>query len=366
MGAEIRIKTPGKLMVAGEFAVLEPYHQLIVTAVDRFLYTTIQDSKIFEVHIENYKLFHQRFHFDGREAKFEKEGKAIRFVKSALTTTLTYLREKNIDVTPFTLTIQSELDDTKSGQKYGLGSSAAVVTSVTTAILTKFLNDKPNKEIIFKLAAIAHTKTQGSGSGADIAASTYGGVLKYASFQAEWLLAKLEQMESLRKFVEEEKWTYLTIEQLQLPPSLFFCVGWTGKPASTKSLVGEIKRLKEKDPKSYEQFLENSKRAVQLIVRGMEENDIDQFYKGIENNRKALSEIGQIANVEIETKKLYILSIEAKRFGGAGKLSGAGGGDCGIAFVPSKEASEKLHKSWLEKGIKPLKIGIYSNGSEKV
>lgn len=365
MGAEITIKTPGKLMVAGEFAVLEPYHQLIVTAVDRFLYTNIRDSEVYEVNIKNYKLFHQRFHFDGENVRFEKEGKAIRFVKGTLTTTLKYLREKGIEITPFTLTIQSELDDTKTGQKYGLGSSAAVVTSVVTAVLTKFLDEQPSKKIIFKLAAIAHTKTQGSGSGADIAASTYGGVLKYASFQAEWLLEKLETVKSISQFVESE-WPYLTIQRLQFPSSLQFCVGWTGKPASTKSLVSEIKKIKKDDHIHYEKFLENSKRAVQLIVTGMEKNDIETFYLGIEENRKALSEIGKIANVEIETKKLNILSKEAKLLGGVGKLSGAGGGDCGIAFVPSHDAAVQLHNRWLEKGIKPLNISIYLKGSERI
>ncbi len=366
MEAPITIKTPGKLMIAGEFAVLEPYHQLIVIAVDRFLYTTIRDSKVNEVNIENYKLFHQRFHFDGTDVKFEKEGRAVRFVKSALTTTLTYLREKSITITPFALTINSELDDKTTGQKYGLGSSAAVVTSVVTAVLTKFLNEKPKKDIIFKLAAIAHTQTQGSGSGADIAASTYGGVLNYASFQAGWLLEQLEKTDRISRFVER-KWTYLTIEPVQFPPSLHLCVGWTGKPASTKSLVSEIRKLKkENSVQYYEQFLEKSKRAVRTIVEGMEKNDVDIFFQGIEQNRKALREIGEHANVEIETKKLYILSKEAERLGGVGKLSGAGGGDCGIAFVPSREVSLQLQKRWQEKGIIPLNIQVYENGAERI
>src|SRR5699024_2172046 len=170
LGKAITIKTPGKLMVAGEFAVLEPHHQLIVMAVDRYLSTTIRDNDKNEVHLEDFKLYNQRFHFNGEQVVFEKEGPAIRFVKGALTTVFQYLQEKGIQPTSFSLSIQSELDDQVTGQKYGLGSSAAVVTSVVTAVLAKFLRRKPDQELIFKLAAISHVKTQGNGSGADIAA----------------------------------------------------------------------------------------------------------------------------------------------------------------------------------------------------
>src|SRR5690625_6487725 len=80
------------------------------------------------------------------------------------------LSEKSITLDNITLTIKSELDD-ESGVKYGLGSSAAVVTSVISALLTQFLPEEPSAMLIFKLAAISHVKTQGSGSGADVAAS---------------------------------------------------------------------------------------------------------------------------------------------------------------------------------------------------
>mgnify|MGYP001420584419 CR=1 FL=1 len=364
MTSPITIKTPGKLMVAGEFAVLEPYHQLIVMAVDRFLYTTIKDNKTNEVHIKDFKLYNQRFHFDGKRVNFEKEGPAIRFVKDALTITLTYLKEKKIYPKPFSLTIKSELDDQETGQKYGLGSSAAVVTSVVTAVLTKFLPETPSKELIFKLASISHIKTQGNGSGADIAASTYGGILLFSSFQAEWLLTEIENANSVKEIVEKD-WTYLSIRSLKFPTQVQLVVGWTGKPASTKSLVSEIREMKKDNRnKYYEAFLKESKRAVLRIVEGMENDDAKMFTTGIEQNRKALSEVGKRADVEIETEKLYTLSKEANKLGGVGKLSGAGGGDCGIAFLPMDKDVAPLEEAWQKNGIKPLKMNVHPYGSE--
>lgn len=332
MKQQITIKTPGKLMVAGEFAVLEPYHKLIVMAVDRFVYCTIRDHSKNELSLNDLGLDNLYWEYDGTEVTIDSSDSRLSFVKDAMTTTLTYLQEQAIQVRPFSLSVKSELDDKETGAKYGLGSSAAVVTSVVTAILTNFLGNNATRKLIFKLAAISHIRTQGSGSGADIAASTYGGVLLYSSFQAEWL-KKLLERKKLSEIVEKD-WEYLSIKKLQFPTDVQVCIGWTGAPASTASLVEQISKLKKSNLKKYENFLQASKAAIDLILLGIKENDTSIFFKGITDNKKALAALGHVANVTIETEKLLQLSIEAERVGGAGKLSGAGGGDCGIAFIP--------------------------------
>src|SRR5690625_8048489 len=95
----------------------------------------------------------------------------------------TYLQEQGVTTCPISLSITSELDD-ESGAKYGLGSSAAIVTGVVTALLRAYLQQKLREEYIFKLAAIAHVKTHGRGTGADIASPTYGTMLEQISFQS--------------------------------------------------------------------------------------------------------------------------------------------------------------------------------------
>src|SRR5699024_10821121 len=105
--------------------------------------------------------------------------------------------------------------------------------SVVRGMLTYLLEDKPEDEVVFKLASIAHVRIQGNGSGADIAASTYGGVLEYASFQADWLLQQLEQTMHISDLVEKQ-WTFLSIHAATFPSEVDVSVGWTGEPASTK------------------------------------------------------------------------------------------------------------------------------------
>lgn len=352
------IKTPGKLMVAGEFAVLEPYHKLIVMAVDRFVYTDISQNDKNIIHLPDLGLNNMTWELSSDRVYFHDTNNRTAFVQAAFEIALTYLQEIKTTIKPFSLTLQSELDDPETGAKYGLGSSAAVVTSIVEAILTFHLGNQVEKELIFKLASIAHVKIQGNGSGADIAASTYGGVLEYTSFQAEWLLKEIEQTPNIIELVKKE-WKYLSIQVTAFPPEVDIVVGWTGKPASTKSLVNDILRLRHTAKEQYEAFLACSEQAVKKIVHGMQHEDVPMFLKGISENRQALAMVGVHADVPIETEKLAKLSDIAEQFGGAGKLSGAGGGDCGIAFVEKEVNVGAMHKAWLQEAIEILDIQVY-------
>lgn len=354
------IKVPGKLMVAGEFAVLMPNQHLAVTAVDRFVYATIEDAANRELTLEDFGLKHLRWNYEQGRITIALDDERLSFVKEAMEVTCTYLKELGAEIDAFHLSIRSELDD-ESGIKYGLGSSAAVVSAVVTAIMSRFLKE-PDRDIIFKLAAIAHVKTQGNGSGADIAASVYGGILEYSSFQAEWLQERYEKSSSISELLAEN-WVYLSLKPIQLPENVYFCVGWTGKPASTTKLVDIILKLKETNPTQFDTFLQNSEKAVHTLLKGLEEANLSLLFKGVKANRSALAQVGKLANAPVETPLLATLSDLAEELGGAGKPSGAGGGDCGIAFMSTAEQAENLFEAWKQAGIKPLTLKSYSEGA---
>ena len=356
----IQVKVPGKLMVAGEFAVLEPYYELLAMAVDRFVYATITPAKQYELTLENFDLKQIPWSYNSSGyVQIESTDHRVRFVQTALSIVCQFLLEQGYDIPPFALKIDSQLDDV-SGRKYGLGSSAAVVTVTIEAVLKYAYQKHPSLELIFKLASIAHVKTQGNGSGADVAASTYGGVVKYTSFQAEWLLDELKKTARITDLVEKN-WTYLSIKPVTLPDHLSLFIGWTGSPASTYDLVNRVGQLKEKHPEHYETFLTQSKLAVELILKGIKQNEVDQFLEGIKQNRRCLALLGKHADTEIETPLLTALCEIAEALGGAGKPSGAGGGDCGIAFIPQADPQVEadLKLAWEQAGIVPLDLQLY-------
>lgn len=342
-------------MIAGEFAVLEPHHQLSVTAVDRYVYSKIIRTSNHLLTLDNFGLRDIPWKVsDSGKITIQTDDSRVNFVQKAMDTTLSFLKEKRIEPHPFHLRIKSELDD-EHGVKYGLGSSAAVVTSAVAAILYQLSPKDATDETIFKLASIAHVVMQGNGSGADVAASSYGGILKYTSFQAEWLLEAYNKTSSMQELLEMD-WPCFSIEPVLFPKDMHFCVGWTGNPASTGNLVGQIKQLKTDQPERYEQFLSDSEKAVATFIQGMHEEKSATLLEGINKNRFALKTVGDQAKVEVETPLLSTLCDLAEQYGGAGKPSGAGGGDCGIAFMPSAEKAEALKTAWKKAGIMPLDL----------
>ncbi|SFB08452.1 phosphomevalonate kinase [Lentibacillus halodurans] len=352
--SSLTVQVPGKLMIAGEFAVLEKYQKLVVTAVNRFVFATICEGRENRLSLESFDLNDMEWQYESNTVHIKTNDKRVQFVEEAMTTVYRYLGENHLTPSPFHLAIRSELDDV-SGRKYGLGSSAAVVTSVVAAMLHQFLPEKPSDSLIFKLAAIAHVKTQGSGSGADVAASSYGGWLEYASFQADWLKEAYLTADSITELVNTD-WRYFSADPLKLPDHIYMCIGWTGSPASTPKLVEKISALNKTDSTLYQQFLTNSEEAVHTFLNGMRYENSSLIFEGIRKNRHALAEVGKNAGAEIETPLLKTLCDLAEEHGGAGKPSGAGGGDCGIAFLPSKEQAEHLMEAWKEAGIQTLDI----------
>src|SRR5690625_4934420 len=131
---------------------------------------------------------------------------------------------------------------------------------------------------------------------------------------------------------------------------------WTEDHGSTAKIDDEVLKYKQKNKKQLQTFGEKSAQAVKDILLGIERKSLEQFYKGIKDNHEALAEIGRLANVPIETSLLHKLKQIAEKYDSVGKLSGAGGGDCGIAFTTSLQNEKHIKSAWKATGIKPLQI----------
>ncbi|GIO27478.1 phosphomevalonate kinase [Ornithinibacillus bavariensis] len=356
------IQVPGKLMIAGEFAVLEPYQKLAVMAVNRFVYVTIKPADKKRITLEKFHLQDIQWDVDNYRVTIYSDDPRVNFVQGALDVACLYLIEKGIPIQNVSLHIKSELDDKSTGKKFGLGSSAAVVVGVISAILAFHLEKEPSPLLIFKLASISHVKAQGNGSGADVAASSYGGILQYSSFQAEWLRDTYLKASSISELIDID-WDYWSIESIDMPKSIHLCIGWTGSPASTGNLVQRILNLKTTQIEKYQTFLKQSEKAVSNFLQGAKQEHIPLLLQGIKQNREALVTVGKEAQTELETTMIKTLCDLAEEFGGAAKQSGAGGGDCGIAFMPSEESAKRLEDAWKKAGIIPLEIKPYRNGA---
>jgi phosphomevalonate kinase len=356
------IKVPGKLMIAGEYAVLEPGFKAVVVAVDRYITADIRPSVNNKLYLPQLGLEDVTWGFRNDGVFFDSQDERLCFVKNAFDVACKYLMEKKIMFHPFRLYIKSDLNDPITGKKYGLGSSAAIVVAIISSILSyhgEFKNDL-DLEKIFKLSAIAHLKTQGNGSGTDIAASVYGGWLQYSTYSSKWLIKEIRREENIINLIKMS-WPNLYIGRLTPPKELRLAVGWTQESVGTAPMVEKIESFQDKNIECYQEFLKESFDSVTGLIGAFETGDVKKAIESLYKNRKALLSLGEQAGVKIETKKIKVLCTIADRFG-RGKSSGAGGGDCGIAFIEGDDELHKLLRQWQEIGITPLDLEVASKG----
>ncbi|MFU0560302.1 type 2 isopentenyl-diphosphate Delta-isomerase [Gardnerella vaginalis] len=288
------------------------------------------------------------------------------------------LDEGNPAINLYNLQIESDLDDKKTGKKYGLGSSAAVTVAAVRALCQWYGLTLTTPELC-KLAIIASSLVKKSGSGGDVAASTYGGWVMYRAYNREWLEAEIEMIESgdssLHKLLRK-KWPRFEVKRLKVGAGLRLLVGWTGNPASSAELVGSVKAgvkagdLTAHNPaktraktyaKTYEDFCVQSEKCVQKIANALENGRIDALLSGFARNRALLKDLGEITGTLIETPKLTRLIEVSNGAGLPSKTSGAGGGDCGIAIARAEDFDAvfaRIEEEWKNSGIEALNLKV--------
>lgn len=354
---DVKTKAPGKLYIAGEYAVVEPGHSAIIAAVDSFVYIDISASatEVGSIYSDGFTDEPVNWIREENRVSLLSDTNALTYVLSAIQTTEEYLSEQGVSLGYHHIEIRTELDDEK-GHKFGLGSSGAVTVGVVQGLLAFYEVDISDL-LIYKLSVLAQMKLGVNSSFGDLAAITFSGWIHYASFDREFV----QHYASIHSVTDtiEAYWPKLMIKRLRVPKRLRFLVGWTGTPASSNDLVGAVQDKKEQTAEEYEHFLKESQASVRLLALGLEENHTHKIRDAIKRNREALIQMGQETNVVIETPALKQLNDIANKHGGAAKTSGAGGGDSGIAFVFNNKQAGKITAEWENVGLTPLPLKVH-------
>ena len=352
----VTAQAPGKLYIAGEYAVVETGYPAIIVALNQFVTVTVEEmpeyGSIVSKQYQENSLLWQR---DGDEMVFDNRDNPFHYILSAIKLTETYARELGKPLKLYKLFVDSDLDS-EDGKKYGLGSSAAV-TVATVKALNEFYDLHMTSDQVYKLSAIAHLDIQGNGSLGDIAASVYGGWIAYKSFDKDWLRAE-RRTHSLAELLDLH-WPQLSIELLEAPTNLKLLIGWTGTPASTSRLVDKIAIVKAEKQEMYQRFLTNSKATIERLISCFRHRSLIGIQREIRRNRELLNDLAKFSGVVIETAKLKKMCEIAEEYGGAAKSSGAGGGDCGIVLIDGSSDCDPLVNSWATNGIEQLGFSVH-------
>ena len=116
----IKVKAPGKLYIAGEYAVVETGCPAILVGLNKYVYVSIEDSKDFGTIIskqyENSTVVWKR---RGEHMVIDNRDNPFEYILSGIRITEQYAQELGKKMRCYDLKIDSELDS-PSGKKYGL------------------------------------------------------------------------------------------------------------------------------------------------------------------------------------------------------------------------------------------------------
>ncbi|MEV8021421.1 phosphomevalonate kinase [Streptomyces sp. NPDC086554] len=353
---------PGKLFIAGEYAVIEPGHPAILVAVDRQVGVTVSGADGVDVVIESdlgpgeTRMRRSDGGLVGIGADDERQARhSLTHVVSAIEVVDALLAERGLSAPPMHLSIMSRLHH--EGTKIGLGSSGAVTVAAVAAV-TAYCGMEVSTDALFRLAMLATVRRDRRSSGGDLAASVWGGWIAY---RAPDRAAVLEM--ARRRGIEETlraPWPGFGVRRLPPPRGLALEVGWTGQPASTASLAGRLGTRDWQGSSSQRRFVERSDACVRAAIHALERGYDDALLCQIRAARQVLADLDDEVGLGIFTTELTALCDAAEAVGGAAKPSGAGGGDCGIAFLDATAEKERsrLREKWAAAGVLPLPIHV--------
>jgi len=278
-----------------------------------------------------------------------------RFVAAAVRVCARRLRLAEVDVRVETW---SELDGDQC--KAGLGTSAAVVSATTAAIYALAGRAGQDLRSLVSAAVGAHRLAQGSGSGADVVASTLGGLQCITGLDAAHPPATVRGCLDQLRF---------ETEPLQLPGNLRIEAVAVGAGARTGPRVRRfVERARGHGPLGaggaaiVGSWGAGMGAAVEDFRGACRGADPRGALAAVARARSLLSRLGAVAGIGIWTPGLrracsVLASCEEVEI----KPSGAGGGDCAVALLPEPRV-EDLRTAWRAVALQPLETPLSPDG----
>jgi phosphomevalonate kinase len=321
---EVSTSAPGKVIIAGEYAVLDGA-PAICMAVDRRAHVTIAASG-------------DEFHsvlapgYSQTVGQFTAMAKSFTWLEGAADFPLVEAVWQEIAAAPaenVTIILDSnEFIDVATSEKIGIGSSAALTVALAAAI-DRASNSQRS---IHRVASAAHRRLQGgAGSGADVACSLAGGIVEY------------------RMGDEPDR-------ALKWPDGLYFALLWSGIAASTGE---KLKQLADAPPAKSRQELAAVAEQVAIAWRGARVPDIVDSLRAFTATLRRFDIDHALGVFDAGHAQL---ADAAESSGIVYKPCGAGGGDLGIAIASDAAALALFVAAAREHGFKHLPMAIESAG----
>ncbi len=233
----------------------------------------------------------------------------------------------------------------RGGRKLGLGSSAAAAAATAGwvhAAHGRPLDEGSVREEILADALRGHAAVAPEGSGVDVATSVLGGLLR---FQRQGTAPDA-----------------IRAERLRWPAGLAVRIVWTGRPARTSDLLARVRLLRGTNPVRYNPAMDALRDAAEQVAAAFAEGDVTGVLSGVARHHEAMAGLGEAAGCPIVEERLEAVARLAARHGGAAKPSGAGGGDVAVAFFADEGDADAFGRAAEERGLSLLDLPLDVEG----
>ena len=300
---------PGKILLAGEYAVLEGA-EAVVMAVDRRVVARIDEFGGRAL---------SSFLIAARDALAEELGQDCPAVRAA-----------------GAVSVDSGALALADGTKLGLGSSAAAtVAALGCALASGGENASPDR--ILALAHRAHASAQrGRGSGVDVAAAALGGLC--AATPAGGARPP-------------------RIRTLPLPDTLTWIAAFSGRAAHTPTLIAASEAAKARSPGGYAEAIHALAEAAAALAGALETADAPAVVAAIATGAEAVAVLDAVMEPELVIPAHAAIAAAARKCGGAAKPTGAASGDLSIAAFADPEAAARFTAALAAQAISAFEVG---------
>ena len=275
---------PGKIVICGEYAVLWGAPALVM-ALNRRATATIRPAEGPASTVVGNDRPQCEFHFENGNPVFGRHGEHYALFAECLRHVTSETRA------PMAITLETgEFNDPATGEKLGIGSSAALAVAIIAALVC--CSDRAAEA-----AHAAHRAFQGGrGSGIDVAAALHGGLLRFVAGQ---------------------------VSPMSWPQEVDYAIYWSGRPADTAARLRPLPQSAERDA-----LLEHSLAVADLWFAAA---SADRLVSALHEYTLALRRFDERHALAIFANGHERMAALGERCGVMYKPCGAGGGDVGIA-----------------------------------
>jgi len=349
-----RVSAPGKLVLIGEYVVLEGA-PAVVMAVNRRARVELTESPsgLWSVTAPDFAPQSVAFDFeDGGKLRWlddsgdasDRFGLVERIFDELAVTGVTNLERSP----PFVATLDTRgffhtAHDGRS--KLGLGSSAALTVALTSALVgwTASEGFAALDGVGLQRFVDLNRRAQGGlGSGIDIAASLLGGVIRY-QLEADGVSVRLSS-------------------PLSLPEDLHTVCIWTGRSAMTSDFLEVLRARRADDSQGTGRALSRLGEISSTAIAALEERRSATFLEAVDAFWDALADLGNHVGLPILSEEHRRLRRLAGECGAAYKPSGAGGGDFGLVFATEPETADAVFRRAKAAGFSVIDLPVDPSG----